>query len=89
MLKMVNGKLLVKKLNVNHDNNGIVYTNEQRPETFEGTLVAIGDIESGYEIGDQVLFGKFAGEETFVDGEKLILIDEENIWAKRLPNQGA
>lgn len=83
MLKMKNQKLLIKLKEVETEKNGVIYTNNQNQKSFEGVIVAIGDMESGYDIGDVVVFSEFSGEDVWVDGHKYRIIEEENVWAVR------
>jgi chaperonin GroES len=57
---------------------------------MQGEIVATGNgkiLEDGtvrgldVKIGDQILFGKYAGTEVKLDGEELLMMREEDIMA--------
>ncbi len=52
---------------------------------IRGEIIGIGDgeeISEKLQKGDIVFFGKYAGEEIEVDGQKLLLVKYEDILAK-------
>ncbi|MFN7172011.1 MAG: co-chaperone GroES [Fimbriimonadaceae bacterium] len=61
---------------------------KKRPQ--EGTVIAVGSgrvLDSGQrneltvKEGDRVLYSKYGGNEVAVDGEDLIILDEDQIYA--------
>lgn len=64
---------------------------QEKPQ--EGEVVAVGPgkiTESGkrepmdVKVGDTIIYPKFGGNEFKVDGEDLIIIAADNLWAKRI-----
>ena len=55
---------------------GIVLAVGQGRRTSEGTLVPVSLKEN-----DKVLFGKFAGQAVKIQGEELLILSEEEIYA--------
>ena len=55
---------------------GIVLAVGQGKRTSEGTLVPVSLKEN-----DRVLFGKFAGQAVKIQGEELLILSEEEIYA--------
>ena len=55
---------------------GIVLAVGQGRRTSEGTLVPVSLKEN-----DKVLFGKFAGQQVKIQGEELLILSEEEIYA--------
>mgnify|MGYP003347617997 CR=1 FL=1 len=55
---------------------GIVLAVGQGRRTSEGTLVPVGLKEN-----DKVLFGKFAGQAVKIQGQELLILSEEEIYA--------
>lgn len=54
---------------------------KERPN--QGTVLAIGERVTQVQVGDEVMYGKFAGVEIEVEGEKdLLLLREEEIFAR-------
>ncbi len=69
---------------------GIVLPGSATEKPVRGEVVAAGNgkiLENGekrlldVKVGDQVLFGKFAGTEIKVDGEELLVMREEDVVA--------
>jgi len=70
--------------------SGIVIPDSATEKPSRGEVLAIGNgkiTDSGdvkaldVKVGDQVLFGKFAGTEIKLDGEDLIIMREDDIMA--------
>lgn len=68
--------------------SGIVIPDSATEKPSRGTILATGKgkvTDSGevlamdVKVGDQVLFGKFAGTEIKVDGEELLIMREDDI----------
>ncbi|MDH5599838.1 MAG: co-chaperone GroES [Gammaproteobacteria bacterium] len=68
---------------------GIVLPGSAAEKPAQGEIVAVGNgqiTDNGVraldvKVGDQVMFGKFAGTEVKVDGEELLVMREEDIVA--------
>ena len=69
---------------------GIILPDTAKEEKAEGQVVAVGGgkkLESGkvqpleVKKGDRVIFGKYAGDELTIDGEKHKILKEEEILA--------
>jgi chaperonin GroES len=67
---------------------GIVIPNTAAEKPQKGKVVAVGDgkiLDNGekkrldVKVGDEVLFGKYAGSEVKVDGQELLVMREEDI----------
>ena len=55
---------------------GIVLAVGQGRRTSEGTIIPVSLKEN-----DKVLFGKFAGQQVKIQGEELLILSEEEIYA--------
>ena len=57
----------------------------QLKETIKGEVIAVGkgtkDEEMVVKEGEQVLYGKYAGTEIEIDGEKLLIMRQSDILA--------
>ena len=69
---------------------GIVLPGASQEKPTKGEVVAVGEgrvadsgaaVEMVVKVGDTVLFGQFAGQEVNVDGEKLLVMREDDIMA--------
>jgi len=70
---------------------GIVLPGSAKEKPNQGEVVAVGEgkvLENGtvrpvaVKVGDKVVFGQYAGSNTIeVDGEKLIIMNESEIYA--------
>ena len=62
-------------------------SDEKRPETGEVVKLGLGKDKTGKDlvfnvkVGDKVYFKKYSPEEIEIDGEKLLLIDVEDVLA--------
>jgi chaperonin GroES len=82
-------KLLIKRDDAEEVSPGGIFIPKAAEETpSKGVVVAAGEgyrTESGalldlkVKVGDQIIFGKYAGSEVVIDGEKFIIIEEENV----------
>jgi len=71
--------------------SGIVLTTGGEEKAQEGEVIAVGPGrllddggrgEMGLQVGDKVLFNKYAIDEFDIDGEKVLVINESSILAK-------
>ena len=69
---------------------GIVIPDAAAEKPIKGEVIAVGNgriLENGevrgldVKVGDQVLFGKYAGTEVKVDGDELLVMKEDDIMA--------
>ncbi len=84
-------KVLVKILQSDEKTKGgIILPDTAKEEKAEGQVVAVGvgkKLDTGkvqpleVKKGDRVIFGKYAGDEVTVDGEKHKILKEEEILA--------
>lgn len=64
---------------------GIIIPDTAKEKPLQGTVVATGEGKADEEMvlneGDKVLYGKYAGTEIDVDGEKLLIMRQTDILA--------
>lgn len=64
---------------------GIIIPDTAQDKPQQGEVVAVGngkkDEPMTVKVGDIVLFGKYGGTEIELDGEKLLLLKESDIFA--------
>lgn len=87
----LNDRILVKRVEEDSKTAGGIYipdTAKEKPQ--KGEIVAVGGgkttddgkkIPLEVKIGDQVLFGKFAGTELKLHGEELLMMREDDVLA--------
>jgi chaperonin GroES len=71
-------------------NGGILLPDTARKRPFEGEVIAVGSgrvLKDGtraplsVKVGDIVVYARYAGTEVRVNGEDLIIIDEDSVMA--------
>jgi chaperonin GroES len=71
-------------------NGGILLPDTARKRPFEGEVIAVGSgrvLKDGtraplsLKVGDIVVYARYAGTEVRVNGEDLIIIDEDSVMA--------
>ena len=64
---------------------GIIIPDSAKEKPLKGTVKAVGngtkDEEMVVKVGDEVLYGKYAGTEIEVDGEKFLMLKQSDILA--------
>lgn len=64
---------------------GIIIPDTAKEKPAKGEVIATGngtkDEEMVVKVGDQVMYGKYAGQEIDVDGEKLLIMRQSDILA--------
>lgn len=90
-IKPLEDRILVQALETSEQKKGgiiIPDTAKEKPE--EGKVIAVGTgkiLDSGQrkpvevKKGDRILFGKYAGTEVTVDGEKHLIMREDDVLA--------
>jgi chaperonin GroES len=65
---------------------GIIIPDSAKEKPLRGEVLAVGngtkDEEMVLKAGDQVLYGKYAGTELELDGEKFLIMRQSDILAK-------
>ena len=65
--------------------SGIIIPDSAKEKPLKGTVIAVGngtkDEEMVLKEGDRVLYGKFAGTEIDVDGEKVLVMRQNEVLA--------
>jgi chaperonin GroES len=82
-------RLVVKRSDeVETSRNGIIIPDSAKEKPQEGTVIAAGHgkrLEDGtlvpldVKAGDRILFGKYSGSETKLDGTEYIIIREDDV----------
>jgi len=90
-IKPLYDRVVVKKVEVEQKTaGGIILPDTAKEESQVGEVVAVGEgriLENGeirplkVKEGDRVLYSKYAGNEVELDGEKYLIIREEDILA--------
>ncbi len=90
-IRPLHDRVLVKRMEEERTSpGGIVIPDAAAEKPIKGEIVAAGNgkiLENGdvrpldVKVGDQVLFGKYAGTEVKVDGDELLVMKEDDIMA--------
>lgn len=90
-LRPLHDRVLVKRLDENETTaSGIIIPDSAKEKPQQGTVISAGDgrvLDNGQrasldiKAGDRVLFGKYSGSEVTIEGEKLLILREDEILA--------
>lgn len=90
-IRPLHDRVIIKRMEEERTSpGGIVIPDTATEKPIRGEVVAVGNgkiLESGevrpldLKVGDQVLFGKYAGTEVKVEGEDLLVMREEDVMA--------
>ena len=90
-LRPLHDRLIVKRLDQETKTaSGIVLPDNAAEKPDQGEVLAVGRgriLENGsvrpigVKVGERVLFGKYAGQTVKVDGDELLVLREEDIFA--------
>lgn len=90
-LRPLHDRVIVKRLdNETKTASGIVLPDNAAEKPDQGEILAIGTgklLEDGsvralaVKVGDRVLFGKYSGQAVKIDGNELLVLREEDIFA--------
>lgn len=91
-LKPIHDKIVVKRMEEKEQRtaSGIIIPDTAKEKPQVGEVIAVGDgkvLSSGQVValkvkpGDKVLFNKYAGTEVELDGEKYLVMSEDEVLA--------
>ncbi|MEA3372000.1 MAG: co-chaperone GroES [Campylobacterota bacterium] len=74
-------RVLVKRVEeTNTTVSGIIIPDNAKEKPSRGEVVAVSKEVTELQKGNQVLFGKYAGNEVSFEGEKFIVLEVEDIF---------
>ena len=87
----IGDKIVVKRLDASEKTaGGIVLPDSARERPKQGRVLSVGDgklLKDGSRVapqvggGDRILFSNWAGSEVVVDGDELLIMNEEDVLA--------
>lgn len=90
-LRPLHDRVIVKRLDQETKTaSGIVLPETAAEKPDQGEIIAVGNgkiLEDGnvrplaVKVGDRVLFGKYAGQSVKIDGQELLVMREEDLFA--------
>ena len=90
-LRPLNDRVIVKRLeNETKTASGIVIPDNAAEKPDQGEVLAVGPgkhdedgdrIEMSVKVGDRVLFGTYSGQTVKVDGDELLVMKEDDLFA--------
>ncbi|HLT90418.1 MAG TPA: co-chaperone GroES [Woeseiaceae bacterium] len=90
-IRPLHDRVVVKRVEEERTSaGGIVIPDTAAEKPIRGEVVAVGNGKIldngdrrplGVKVGDQVLFGKYAGTEVKLDGEELLVMREDDVMA--------
>ena len=60
---------------------GLIIPDTAKEKPLAGKVVAVGPVKMEVKVGDQVLYGKYAGTEVTVEGETYLIMRQSDIFA--------
>ena len=79
--KPLGNRVLVKRVEeATTTSSGIIIPDNAKEKPSQGEVVAVSSEVTVVENGNQVLFGKYSGNEVSFSGEKYIVLDVEDIF---------
>ena len=86
-LQPLSDRVLVKAATAEQKTaSGIIIPDSAKEKPLKGEVIAVGpgtkDETMHLSVGDVVLYGKYAGTEIEIDGEKLLIMRQSDILAK-------
>ena len=90
-VKPLHDRILVKRIIDEEEtktSGGIIIPDSAKEKPQEGKVVAVGGgkiLENGQkqamdvQVGNRILFGKYAGTEVKIDGEELLMMREDDV----------
>lgn len=85
-IKPLADRVLIKSATAEEKTQGgIIIPDSAKEKPLKGEVLAVGkgtkDEEMVLKVGDQVLYGKYAGTEIEVEGEKLMIMKQSDVLA--------
>jgi chaperonin GroES len=84
-IKPLSDRVLIEPAKAEEIVGGIIIPDSAKEKPLKGIVRAVGggtkDEEMILKTGDTVLYGKYAGTEIEIDGEKLMIMKESDIYA--------
>ena len=84
-IKPLADRVLVLPIEAEQKVGGIIIPDSAKEKPLKGEIVAVGngtkDEEMVVKVGDNVLYGKYAGTEIELDGEKYLIMRQADVLA--------
>jgi chaperonin GroES len=84
-IQPLDDRVLVQPIEEVEKVGSIIIPDTAKEKPSIGKVIAVGtdeDLKKLIKVGDKVLFGKYAGEELKIDGEKHLIISKADLLAK-------
>jgi chaperonin GroES len=80
-MKPINDRVVVRPAAAEEKTkSGIIIPDTAKEKPQKGEVIAVGpDVKMSVSKGDQVLYGKYAGQEFHMDGEDYLIMREDDI----------
>jgi len=90
-VRPLHDRLLVRRIEEKEmARGGIIIPDTAKEKPMEGKVLAVGSgrvLENGkklaldVKVGDRILFGKYSGNEIEIDGEEVLIVREDEVFA--------
>lgn len=81
-IKPINDRVVIKRLDTETETeSGIIIPELAQEKPQRGEVLAVPtDFETDVQVGDVVLFAKYAGSDIELDGHKVVIMAEDEIF---------
>lgn len=80
-IKVLGKRILIRPTPLETVSLGGLHLPQTDDRPIKGKVLSLGAEVEGLTVGNQVMYGKYAGQEIEVDGEKLLIMREEDVMA--------
>lgn len=80
-LKPLQDRVVITRCEEEKTKSGIIIPDSNKEKPSRGTVICIGADVKFVKEGDTILFGKFAGNETQLEGREYLILKESEIFA--------
>lgn len=78
MIRPLKDRIVVKPLEQELiTKGGLLLVQDEKP--IQGEIIAIGDKVTALKVGDKVMYGKYGGQEIIVEGQQLLILQEQDV----------
>lgn len=78
MIRPLGTRICVKPIEMDAiTKGGLHLVQDEKP--IQGEIIAVGSKVTALKVGDKVMYGKYGGHEVVVEGQKLLILQEQDV----------